>query len=95
MRDAGYMMRDARDGFCGNTSASAWACEGNSKEAFPSMAPAFGVRGLDPALAFGGTRAVSRTKFERCIRPSCYDLSTLYINRRERKSGVKPPHSKA
>ena len=58
----------------------------------------FGVRGLDPALTFGGTPAVSRTMATRMAtpdRPACDNLSTLRANPDERKSGVKPPHSKA
>ena len=53
----------------------------------------FGVRGLDPALTFGGTRAVSRTMVTRM--DASHIDSTDDAQSRERKSGVKPPHSKA
>ncbi len=53
-----------------------------------SLATAFGVRGLDPALAFGGTSVVSRATVRRCF--ACDIRSPLDAQSRERKSGVKP-----
>ena len=52
-------------------------------------ATAFGVRGLDPALTFGGTRAASKAMLKRM---ACHTPSTLDTNPDERKSGGKPPH---
>ena len=66
--------------------------------ALPSGATAFGVRGLDPAFTFGGSRIARRTMVKRVAtnaRPACDDLSPLDANPEESRSGVKPPHSKA
>ncbi len=63
-----------------------------------SVAPAFGVRRLDAALAFGA--AVAEHRFS----VACDSASDVYARevatssftfRSAKKSGVKPPHSKA
>ena len=59
----------------------------------PNVPLGFGVRGLDPALTFGGYSAVSRREVRRCL--ACHIFSQLDANPDGRKSGVKPPHSKA
>ena len=62
------------------------------------VARAFGVRGLDPALTFGGTSAGGRKTVRRIaayIQPACQDRSWLNALSDERKSWVKPQHSKA
>ena len=62
------------------------------------LALAFGVRGLDPAFTFGAISVLSRAAVKRAvmsIRPACDGRSTRDILSQERKSGVKPPHSKA
>ena len=64
----------------------------------PNVPLGFGVRGLDPALTFGGCNAASRSIILRTtarVRPAYWVCSTLDADSRERKSGVKPPHSKA
>ena len=61
--------------------------------ALPGVATAFGVRGLDPALTFGGSSAARRTMVKRGS--ACHAPSPLDANPDESKSGVKPPHSKA
>ena len=58
-----------------------------------SVATAFGVRELDPALTFGGSSVERRTIVERLH--ASHLSSTLGAHSREKKSGVKPPHSKA
>ena len=66
--------------------------------ALPSMATAFGVRGLDPALTFGGSSAVRKTMVKRMATNAqpAFDASLpLNAIRDESKSGIKPPHSKA
>jgi hypothetical protein len=63
-----------------------------------SVALAFGVRGLDPAFTFGGSSAVGSLTVTRSVTlvyPVCDGNSTFGANSDERKSGVKPPHSKA
>ena len=68
------------------------------EEASSNLAPAFGVRGLDPALTFGGSGFLSLAILQRSstrVRPACDDLPTPDVQTLGRKSGVKPPHSKA
>ena len=49
--------------------------------------------GLDPALTFGGTSVVSKATVKRI---DAFHISPKFdAQTRERKSGVKPPHSKA
>ena len=62
-------------------------------EGLSSLPLGFGVRGLDPALTFGGASALSKTMVKRTSASD--SLPTLDALSRERKSGVKPPHSKA
>ena len=63
------------------------------RKAAPDVARAFGLRGLDPALALR-TAGVRRTlDVERMsARERC---KTFHAPCRKRKSGVKPPQSKA
>ena len=58
-----------------------------------SVAPAFGVLGLDPAFPFGGCSVLSKTMVKRMATRGCLAygiLSTHTVLPLERKSGVKP-----
>ena len=70
-----------------------------SMNEMPTSVPlGFGVRGLDPALTFGGSGFLSLAILRRSsarFRPACDDLPTPDVQTLGRKSGVKPPQSKA
>ena len=71
---------------------------GSHAEEVSSVPLGFGVRGLDPALTFGGCSVSSRTMLKRMATKvySALDiLSMRDVLSRERKSWVKPQHSKA